>query len=59
MKIGKRYKVTAKIKTHTKPLCELIYEKIGTFVKETKAFYVFDNFRVNKANVLHIHEVLV
>ena len=59
MKIGKRYKAMIKIKVHTKPLRYLIYEKVGTFVKETKFYYVFDLFRVNKANVINIQEVLL
>lgn len=58
MNILKRYKVSAKIKTHTQPLCELTYEKIGTLIKETKSFYFFDSFRVKKSTVISIQEVI-
>ena len=57
MNIYKRYMVTIKIKVHTQPLREIIYEKIGTFVKETNTNYIFDTFRVRKANVIKIQEV--
>ena len=59
MIISKTYKIMAKIKTHTRPLSVLIYERVGTLIKETKSFFVFDTFRVNKANVLHAQEVVV
>lgn len=58
MTIKKRYKILAKIKTHTSPLCELTYEKVGTLIKETNAFYVFDSFRVKKSTVICITEVI-
>lgn len=54
-----QYKITIKIKTHTSPLYELIYDRIGKFIKETSAYYVFDGFRVNKANVMNIQEVVI
>ena len=57
MNIYTRYNVTVKIKLHTAPLRELIYEKVGTFVREGKSFYIFDTFRVRKANVINIREV--
>ena len=59
MKINKQYMVSIKIKVHTQPLREIVYEKIGTFLKETNATYIFDAFRVRKANVIKIHEVVV
>lgn len=58
MKTNKLYKISAKIKTHTNPLCELLYEKIGILVKETKSFYFFDSFRVKKSTVTSIQEVI-
>ena len=58
MTLKKRYKISAKIKTHTNPLCELTYEKIGILVKETKSFYFFDSFRVKKSTVTSIQEVI-
>ena len=57
MKTNTRYKVTVKIKVYTSPLREIIYEKVGTFVKESSSFYIFDAFRVRKANVIEIQEV--
>lgn len=56
---GVCYKITIKMKLHTKPLRELIYEKVGKFVKGTKKCYVFDSFRVRKTSVLNIQEVEV
>ena len=57
MKLHTKYKVTVKIKIHTSPLREIIYEKVGTFVKESSSFYIFDTFRVKKSNVIEIQEV--
>ena len=57
MKIRARYNITVKIKLHTAPLRELIYDKVGVFIKETAQFYMFEGFSVRKANVLHIQEV--
>ena len=59
MKIGRTYKIIIKIKVHTKPLREIIYENVGAFLKETRATYIFDTFRVRKANVTNIQEVVV
>ncbi len=59
MTTHKQYKITVKIKVHTSPLYELIYERIGTLLKETQAYYVFNGFRVRKANVMNIQEVNV
>ena len=55
---NKFYKIIAKIKTHTSPLCELTYERVGKFIKETNAFYVFENFKVTKHTVKSIQEVI-
>ena len=59
MKIHKRYRITVKVKTHTKPLQELIYEKVGVLIRESKSYYIFDWFRVKKSNVIDFNEVLV
>ena len=57
MKINTRYNVTVKIKLHVSPLRELIYDKNGVFVRESNSYYIFDCFRVRKANVIEIQEV--
>lgn len=57
MKIGTRYKVTEKIKLHTSPLRECIYDKEGVFIRASNSYYVFDGFRVRKANVIKMQEV--
>lgn len=57
MKNHARYNITVKIKLHTAPLRELIYEKDGVFIKETGSYYVFEGFRVRKSNVVKIQEV--
>lgn len=59
MKIKGKYKVTVKIKLHTQPLRECIYEKVGVLIKETSKCYMFEGFRVNKANVINMQEVVV
>lgn len=51
------YNITIKIKLHTSPLRELIYDKTGTFLGETKSYYVFEGFRVRKSTVVGIQEV--
>ena len=57
MIVYKRYKITVKIKVHTSPLYELVYERTGLLIKETPSFYIFDTFRVKKANVIGFQEV--
>ena len=57
MNIGTRYKVTVKIKLHTSPLVELVYDKQGALVRESNSYYIFDGFRVRKANVIKMQEV--
>ena len=59
MKIHTKYKITVKIKLRTQPLRECIYEKVGVFIKETGKCYMFEGFRVNKANVINLQEVTV
>lgn len=54
---GKQYCVTKKIKLHTKPLFEVEVTRQGTFKKETKTYYIFDDFRVRKCNVILLKEV--
>ena len=58
MIINARYTITVKIKLHTSPLRELIYEKDGVFIKETDSYYMFEGFRVRKTNVIKIREVV-
>ena len=57
MKINTRYNITVKIKLHTSPLRELIYDKDGVFIRESSSYYIFNDFRVRKANVINIQEV--
>jgi hypothetical protein len=52
----KPYKVTKKIKLHTKPLREELIVKTGVFVRETTKSYIFDGFRVAKSTVIGIEE---
>ena len=56
MKPGNRYLLIIKIKLHTSPLRTIEYEKDGVFVKETPSYFVFNDFRVRKANVINIKE---
>ena len=57
MKLHTRYNITVKIKPHTSPLRELIYDRDGVFIKESGSYYIFEGFRVRKANVIGIKEV--
>ena len=57
MTVGNPYKVTKKIKIHTKPLREVEVIASGVFKKETSKLYVFDDFKVLKTNVTMIEEV--
>ena len=52
------YKVTSEIKIHTKPLHTVRFDRTGIFKKETPSYYIFDTFRVRKANVVCITKVL-
>lgn len=54
--VGKQYVVTKQIKLHTNPLRTAQIQMVGTFVKETDNYYVFEAFRVRKANVIKIAE---
>ena len=51
---GKLYTVRVKIKPHTRPIRLIEYDKTGVFLKETSSCYVFNDFRVHKANVVNI-----
>ena len=51
---GETYSVMKKIKIHTKPLIEVCITLQGTYKKTTSNYYIFDSFKVNKNNVLHI-----
>ena len=56
MQAGKIYKVTKRIKLHTKPLYEADIPLTGHYVRESQNFYIFDTFKVKKANVIKIVE---
>lgn len=46
-----QYEVHKKIKLYTKPLVEAVIIMNGTYLKQTKSYFIFDTFRVNKNNV--------
>ena len=48
MTAGKKYKITKRIKIHTKPIRTVEIIQTGVFVKETEKYYVFNGFRVRK-----------
>lgn len=54
MKIGKIYKVTKRIKFHTKPLRVADVSITGRLKKETENYYFFDWFRVEKNHIVNI-----
>ena len=53
---GKIYRITKRIKLHTKPLYEADITLTGRYVRESQNFYIFDTFKVKKANVIKIVE---
>lgn len=57
MKANKRYRVTKRIKIHTKPLVEVTVVQECIFKKETKTRLCFQEFCVHKHCVLFIEEV--
>lgn len=57
MTVGNPYKVTQKIKLHTKPLRNAETAKTGVFVKETPKSYIFDEFWVKKENIIAVERV--
>lgn len=57
MTVCRPYKVTKKIKLHTKPLVEEEIIKTGLFLKETAKSYIFDDFKVRKSTVIKIEEM--
>ena len=56
MQAGKIYKVTKRIKLHTKPLYEADITVIGRYVRENEKWYIFDTFKCKKDNVIEIKE---
>ena len=54
---NKPYRITKEIKIHTKPLNKVQIIREGMFIKETSKSYVFDGFRVNKANVIKVEKI--
>ena len=56
MTVGKLYKITRKIKTHTNPLRNEEVTRQGVFNRETPKYYIFNGFRARKANVVSIEE---
>ena len=56
MTSGKTYRITKRIKLHTKPLYEADITLTGRYVRESQNFYIFDTFKVKKANVIKIVE---
>ena len=57
MTAGKTYKITKRIKIHTKPICTVEVIQTGVFVKETEKYYVFNGFRVRKDVVTVIKQI--
>ena len=53
---GKIYRITKRIKLHTKQLYEADITLTGRYVRESQNFYIFDTFKVKKANVIKIVE---
>lgn len=58
MIVNETYKVISEITLHTKPRRTLRMDRVGVFKKETPAYWVFDTFRVRKANVVRITKIL-
>ena len=56
MTIGGSYKVTKKIKIHTKPDVVANVVQTGIFLRETEKYYIFDDFRVKKSVVVKIQK---
>lgn len=56
MTVGRKYIIEQRIKLHTKPLNEIYVERVGTFIKVTKAYFIFKEFRAMKKTVLLIKE---
>ena len=57
MKANKRYRVTKRIKIHTKPLVEVTVVQEGIFKRETSKSLCFQDFCVHKHCVINIEEV--
>jgi hypothetical protein len=57
MEYGKLYRVTKRIKIHTKPLAEVNVVNIGKFLKETPKQIVFSGFRAKKENIVLIEKL--
>ena len=56
LKPNKPYRVTKKIKIHTKPLREVEVTQEGLFVKETHRELVFTGFRCRKDCIVKVEE---
>ena len=57
MTAGKKYKITKRIKIHTKPTYTVEVTQAGVFVKETEKYYVFNDFKVRKDVVTVIEQI--
>ena len=56
MECGRKYIVEQRIRIHTKPLYEIKIERLGTFVRCTKQFFYFKEFRAHQKTILNIKE---
>lgn len=56
MQSGKIYRITKRIKLHTKPLYEANVTVIGQCIRESEKCYIFDTFRCKKDNIIEIKE---
>lgn len=56
MQTNKLYEVTKRIKVHTKPLVTYDIVLTGKFIRETKEWFIFDNFNVKKSVITSIKE---
>ena len=45
MQSGKIYRITKRIKLHTKPLYEANVTVIGRYIRESEKWYIFDTFK--------------
>ena len=57
MEYGKKYIIEQRVRIHTKPLYEIKIERLGTFVRCTKQFFYFKEFRANQKTILDIKEI--
>lgn len=59
MIVGNTYRITKRVKIHTKPTVKVTIVQEGVYIRETPKNYIFDSFWVAKSVVIEVEELEV